>query len=89
MSKKYINRPVYIKGLFTGVVLVLAWQILIHYAQDLFFYYQTLGLGTADSIEAGPIKITLSNATDWSTVFKMILVILATYAGIRAINKYI
>ena len=62
------------------------------YCVDLFYYYYLMLFEhplTTDSIEAGPFKITLSNATDWSTIFKMLVTILGTYAGFKLINKII
>ena len=81
----------YRRGLITGFVLSLAIYLLSHYAWDLLMYYAQWFIlpKTTDSIEAGPIKITLSNATDWTTVFKMMFTVLGTYAGIKVINKYI
>ena len=82
----------YRRGLFTGFVLAIAVYLLSHYAWDLFLYYVDLFLvspKSTDSIEAGPIKLTLSNATDWMTVFKMMFTVLGTYAGIKVINKVI
>ena len=80
----------YRRGLFSGLLVAFALYLLGHYAWDLVIYYAQWFLPkTADSIEAGPIKITLSNATDWMTVFKMMFTVLGTYAGIKLINKHI
>ena len=81
----------YRRGLLTGFLISLAIYLLSHYAWDLLLYYvQFLDHPkTTDSIEAGPIKLTLSNATDWTTVFKMMFTVLGTYAGIKIINKVI
>lgn len=81
----------YRRGLLTGLIVSLAIYLLSHLTWDLFVYYlQFFEVAkTTDSIEAGPIKITLSNATDWTTVFKMMFTVLGTYAGIKVINRYI
>ena len=82
----------YRQGLFTGFIISLAIYLLSQYAFDLLVYYAQLFELTpknTDSIEAGPLKITLSNVTEWNTVFKMMFTILGTYAGIKVINKYI
>jgi len=81
----------YRRGIFVGILISFAIYLLIHYSWDLFLYHLQFFEHplTTDSIEAGPIKITLSNATDWSTVFKMITTVLGTYAGIKIINKLI
>ena len=81
----------YRRGLITGIVISVAAYFLLGYVWDLLLYYLQFFNPplTTDSIEAGPIKITLSNATDWQTVFKMMVTVLGTYAGIKLINKYI
>lgn len=81
----------YRRGLFTGIFISVCGYIFLQYSWDLLMYYAEWFVlpKTTDSIEAGPIKITLSNATDWTTVFKMMFTILGTYAGIKVINKYI
>ena len=81
----------YRKGLFTGILISICGYIFLHYSWDLVLYYLEWFVlpKTTDSIEAGPIKITLSNATDWMTVFKMMFTVLGTYAGIKVINKVI
>jgi len=40
-------------------------------------------------IEAGPLKVVITEDTTWPTVIKLICTILATYLGIRLINKLI
>ena len=81
----------YRKGIITGILLSIAGYIFLHYSWELVLYYLEWFVvpKTTDSIEAGPIKITLSNATDWMTVFKMMFTVLGTYAGIKVINKVI
>ena len=44
---------------------------------------------TAIGITAGPIKVDISEATEWSSVFKALVTLLGTYLGIKVINKYI
>ena len=64
--------------------------MLYEYSLDLVRYYKFLfARPMAIGLEAGPVKITMDNATDWSTVFKMLVTALGTYAGTKAINKYI
>lgn len=81
----------YRRGLITGIFISICGYILLQYSWDLLMYYAEWFIlpKTTDSIEAGPIKITLSNATDWTTVFKMMFTVLGTYAGIKVINKFI
>ena len=81
----------YKQGLLTGILLSICVYFCITYLWDLFLYYAQWFIlpKTTDSIEAGPIKITLSNATEWMTVFKLMFTVLGTYAGIKVINKYV
>lgn len=80
---------IYWRGFITGMLVLYMSAGFINYISDLYYYYLQWGISTTDSIEAGPIKLTLSNSTDWGTVFKMVLTILTTYAGIKIINKVI
>lgn len=81
----------YKQTLLIGLIAAIATYLLMGYVDDLRIYYLQLFNHplTTDSIEAGPIKITLSNATEWSTVAKMIVTVVGAYAGIKAVNKYI
>ena len=78
---------IYWRGFVTGIVVFYMATLLMTYSVELYYYYLQWGAATTDSIEAGPIKLTISNSTDWGTVFKMVLTILSTYAGIKFINK--
>lgn len=40
-------------------------------------------------MEAGPIKINMSENTPWESIIKLICVVLTTYLGIKVINKYV
>ena len=82
---------IYWRGFITGILIFFVAGILYEYSIDLLYYYTKLfgAVKSTDSIEAGPIKITLSNATEWSTVFKMMTTILGTYLGVKIINKVI
>lgn len=78
----------YYRGLVTGILLCIASMFLYDYCIDLFYYYiKLLGPATTDSIKAGPVEITLSNATEWQTVAKMVVTVLSTYAGVKVINR--
>lgn len=78
----------YRRGFATGILICIAAMFLYDYCIDLLYYYmQLFGPATTDSIKAGPIEIDINNATEWSTVAKMVTTVLATYAGIKAINK--
>ena len=79
----------YWKGFVTGLLIYFVSGIIVSCFYDLYYYYLQWGAATTDSIEAGPIKLTLSNATDWMTIFKMMFTTLGTYAGIKIINKVI
>jgi len=80
---------IYWQGFATGMFVLFMSLSFLSCITDLYYYYLQWGAATTDSIEAGPIKLTLSNSTDWGTVFKMVLTILTTYAGIKIINKVI
>lgn len=41
------------------------------------------------SMEAGPIKVVIDEDTPWESIAKLISTILATYLGVKVINKYI
>ena len=41
------------------------------------------------SMEAGPIKVVIDEATPWESLAKLVSTILATYLGIKVINKYV
>lgn len=40
-------------------------------------------------LEAGPIKVILSEETPWASIIKLLSVVLGTYLGIKLINKYV
>ena len=64
--------------------------MLYGYSLDLITYYRALhAVPVAIGVEVGPVKVTLDNATEWSTVFKMLVTSLGAYAGTKIINKYI
>ena len=41
----------------------------------------------AIGIKAGPIDMNFTDTTDWNTVVQAIVTVLATYAGIKVINR--
>ena len=80
----------YRKGILIGILLLICAYLLHGYSLDLISYYRALfAVPMAIGVEVGPVKITLDNATEWSTVFKMLVTALGTYAGTKVINKYI
>ena len=44
---------------------------------------------TGIGLEAGPIKVSLDEATTWASVCKALVTLLGTYLGIKLINKYV
>ena len=40
-------------------------------------------------VEAGPLKVVITEETPWSSVAKLLVTVLGTFLGIRLINKYI
>jgi len=79
----------YWRGFVAGLLVYFMSSIIVNCFYELYYYYLQWGVAKTDSIEAGPIKLTLSNATDWMTIFKMMFTTLGTYAGIKIINKVI
>jgi len=79
----------YWRGFITGLLVYFMAGIIVNCFYELYYFYLQWGVATTDSIEAGPVKLTLSNATDWMTIFKMMFTVLGTYAGIKIINKVI
>jgi len=41
----------------------------------------------AVELSAGPVDVKITDATDWNTVAQAVVTILATYLGIKAINR--
>jgi hypothetical protein len=80
----------YFKKILVVMLLLICAYVLYGYCLDLLSYYHALfAVPVAIGVEVGPVKITLDNATEWSTVFKMLVTALGTYAGTKVINKYI
>lgn len=40
-------------------------------------------------VEAGPLKVVITDETPWSSIAKLLVTVLGTFLGIRLINKYI
>lgn len=40
-------------------------------------------------VEAGPLKVVITEATPWSSIVKLLVTILGTFLGIKLINKYV
>ena len=82
----------YWRGFATGILIAVVSTFMYEYAVDLInwhFFDSNVSISSADSIEAGPIKVVIDSATDWITVYKMIFTVLTTYLGIKVINRYI
>ena len=78
------------RKILIGLLIFVSLCLLRGYVLDLIRYYEFLhAVPVAIGVEAGPVKVTLDNATDWPTVFKMLVTVLGTYAGLKIINKYI
>ena len=43
----------------------------------------------AEVSPANGIKVVIDEDTDWTPVFQVLVILLGTYGGIKAINKYI
>ena len=80
----------YRKRIFICILILFSVYLLYGYSLDLVHYYEVLyAVPLAIGVEVGPIKVTLDNVTEWSTIFKMLVTVLGTYAGTKVINKYI
>lgn len=40
-------------------------------------------------VEAGPLKVVITEATPWSSIIKLLVTVLGTFLGIKLINKYV
>ena len=82
------------KKILILLLLVASSYLIIKYGIDLYQTLQTkptvsLPPPPPMSMEAGPIKVVIDEATPWESLAKLVSTILATYLGIKVINKYI
>ena len=65
--------------------------MLHEYVYNAYSYYHAMAnsVPMAIGIEAGPVKVSLTDATDWNSVFKALVTVIGTYLGIRLANKYV
>lgn len=83
-----------LKKTLIGLVLLVSAFLLWHFLYEAYdhtmMYIRYLTQRpVAIGIEAGPIKVNISEATEWSSVAKALVTLLGTYLGIKVINKYI
>jgi hypothetical protein len=79
------------KRICIAIILVAAGYLLYEYVYNAYSYYQAMThiVPMAIGIEAGPVKVSLTDATDWDSVFKALVTVIGTYLGIRLVNKYV
>jgi len=79
------------KSLLIAVILLISSALLLEYGYNAYEYYHAMShaVPMAIGIEAGPIKVSLSDATDWESVIKALVTVIGTYLGIRLVNKYV
>ena len=78
------------KLLLISVILLLSAYMLSGYWNDaVHYYYARHAVPVAIGIEAGPVKVSLTDSTDWDSVFKALVTVIGTYLGIRLVNKYV
>lgn len=74
--------------------------LLIYFSIDVFEYFLkpmflAVPVPTAPppppmmSVEAGTVKVVISEETPWISIAKMLTTVLGTYLGIKLINKYV
>jgi hypothetical protein len=79
------------KRICIAIILVAAGSLLYEYVYNAYSYYQAMThmVPLAIGIEAGPVKVSLTDATDWDSVFKALVTVIGTYLGIKLVNKYV
>lgn len=82
------------KLIFKTCLVLIACVLLVYFAVDIYLFYNkpmTLIMPPPPmmSVEAGTVKVVLSQDTPWMSIAKMLTVVLGTYLGIKLINKYV
>ena len=80
------------RKLLITLLLLISAYLLYNYGKNIIWYYDVMmhpPAPVAIGVEAGPIKVSLDEATDWSSVCKALVTLLGTYLGIKLINKYV
>lgn len=89
------------KKILTLLLLALSTYLIIKYGVDLYDHYhmRKLMMNATKAVamppppmmgmEAGPIKVNISEETPWSSIAKLLSTVLGTYLGIKVINKYV
>ena len=92
-----------LKKTLIGLVIIVAAYLVISYGMDVYDHYfmrklmieapKAVGLPPPPppmmGMEAGPIKVNISEETPWSSIAKLLATVLGTYLGIKVINKYV
>jgi len=80
------------------VLLLLSAILILYFAIDIFaYFFQPMYMSAPMpappppmmGMEAGPIKINISEETPWLSIVKLLTTVLGTYLGIKVINKYV
>ena len=85
------------KKILTLLLLAASTYLIIKYGMDLYEILQPkpqitdipLPPPPPMSMEAGPIKVVIDEATPWESLAKLVSTILATFLGIKVINKFV
>lgn len=76
------------KGIAIGILISISTYLLYHDIVHLMNYYLAMtAQPLAVELSAGPVDVKITDATDWNTVAQAVVTILATYLGIKAINR--
>lgn len=84
-----------LKKLLILLVLLVSAYLIFHFSMPLLDYFlmpKPLMMPAPPpviGVEAGPLKVVITNETPWSSVAKLLVTVLGTFLGIRLINKYI
>lgn len=75
----------------TGVILAYGIELYLHFFPPVDFALKSIvkPIPSVVGMEAGPIKISISEETPWETIAKLVSTVLVTYLGIKTINKYV
>jgi hypothetical protein len=84
------------RKILTVSLLLIASYFIVKYGIDLYnIYFAPKALVMAPppppmiGMEAGPVKVNISEDTPWESIAKLVSTVLITYLGIKLINKYV
>jgi len=75
--------------LITVLLLLSAYLLLGYWDHAVHYYHARHAVPVAIGISAGPVEVSLTDSTDWDSVFKALVTIIGTYLGVKLVNKYV